>query len=97
MLALFFTKDGPGVRDVPDPMPLDYCLVVYEPHKTTVARQPWDRIEEAEGFTFHKRWFRRRLYTAPVSEGDEWRAWARPPAPGGQPDCLWFDIYVEVP
>lgn len=106
MMALAFTRTGPGVLyGVPDDAPRLYRMLV-RPTREERARALAllkDDDPMSTGPTWNYRTFLRQTLVMPLNQSYEWIGWARPervvqPRPEGPPErFLVFDVYCEWP
>lgn len=92
MIALFFTKHGPGVKHLPDKAPPVYRMPVLDRVPTVL---PSDSV--LASMRYHERIFRRVVYALPVDGYEDWLPWASGPSQtGGGLRYITVPVYEEA-
>ena len=95
MLALFFTKNGPGVKDVPGIGPTG-CTLPYV-YDIPVFKHSQDIYKGTTEYTVRR--FRLETFAAPDGVAEDWNGWAETTIfTDHREQRVWrrYKIYVEI-
>lgn len=95
--VLFFTRCGPGVREVPLPLRDRVYFEVPRSLESESAKRWWSMDVKAS-IKVDRRYFRLTYYVCPPdsAEAEDWKRWAVPVSDLLPYDrSLWLPVYVE--